>query len=256
VTGSGGTHSGRTAVVTGAARGLGQVIAVGLAQRGARIVAVDLRSCEETAAQIKEAGGSCTSFQADVGSPEDVGRLAEEVHADVGPVTILVNNAGIAKYTLFPDVTYEEWREVVTNNLDSQFLVSRVFAPDMIEAKWGRIVNVSSSVIYTAGTSLSAYMSSKHGSLGLTNALANDLGGYGITVNAVSPAPTRTPMMDEAIEAGVLTAERLQRGAQAQAIKEPGKPEDMLGAVLFLSSDEASFITAQFLVADGGLSRR
>ena len=126
----------------------------------------------------------------------------------------------------------------------------------MVERGWGRIVNVASSSILTATPGLVAYMTSKGGVLGLTSALANDLGRHGITVNAVSPGLTRTPAVDADIAAGTLTEAMLDAAVATQAIPRPGTPDDLVGLVLFLTGKEASFVTGQFIVADGGATRR
>lgn len=245
----------RVAVVTGAARGFGRSIAEGLAARGDRVVAVDVRDPVETAALIEAAGGTCVAAVADVSSPDAVAGLAERVRAELGQCEILVNNAGLMRSTPFLELDYDAWSELLRANLDSQFLTAKAFAPDMVEAGWGRIVNVSSSSLRTSTPGITAYMASKGGVAGLTSGLANDLGPHGITVNAVSPGFTVTPGVEEDIRAG-----RVPPGAEAaivaqQAIPRPGTPRDLVGAVLFLTSEDASFVTGQFLVVDGGMTR-
>ncbi len=251
------THRDRVTVVTGAARGIGQAIAEGLAARGARVAAVDLRDAGETARAIEKAGGECAALVCDVASPRDVGRLVGEVHTALGPCEILVNNAALlVPPAPIDDVDYDLWRRVLTVNLDSQFLMAKAFLPDMVARRWGRIVNVASTSIYTATRGLVPYMASKGGVMGLTSGLANDVAQHGITVNAVSPALTRTPAVDEAIATGALTPEALDATAEMQAIKRRGSPQDVVGAVCFLTSDDAYFVTGQLLAADGGLTRR
>lgn len=186
------THQGRVAVVTGAARGLGAAIARGLARRGAVVAAVDLAAPEQTRREIEETGGTCVPLVADVSDPAAVRALHDAVLAACGPTDILVNNAGIAGMAALTDVDFAHWRRVLSTNLDSQFLMSAAFAVDMRERGWGRIVNMSSSAIYTNTTGMTPYLASKAGILGLTSGLANDLAPFGITVNAVSPANRRS----------------------------------------------------------------
>ena len=246
------THDGRVAVVSGAARGIGRALAEGLASRGAHVVAVDVLDAGETAEAVAAAGGECTPLAADVGAADEVARLASEV----GRCDVLVNNAALLGRTPFLELGHERFRETLRVNLESQFLLARAFAPGMVERGWGRIVNVASSSLLTPTPGLVAYMTSKGGVLGLTSALANDLGPHGITVNAVSPGLTRTPGVDADIAAGILPEDALDAMTAAQAIPRPGRPEDLVGLVLFLTGKEASFVTGQFIVADGGATRR
>jgi NAD(P)-dependent dehydrogenase (short-subunit alcohol dehydrogenase family) len=250
------THEGRVAVVSGAARGIGRAIAEGLAARGARVAAADLLDPVETMRAIADSGGDCAGVVADVGSEQDVQRLREEVHARLGRCDVLVNNAALLRQTPLHELDYELWREVLRCNLDSQFLMARAFLPDMIESGWGRVVNVASSSVLTSTRGLVAYMASKGGVLGLTSALANEVGRHGITVNAVSPGLTRTPGVDDDIRSGRLPEQALDAVVAQQAIPRAGTPSDVVGAVLLLTSDDASFMTGQFLVVDGGMTRR
>ncbi len=246
------THEGRVAVVSGAARGIGRALAEGLAARRAHVVAVDVLDSEETAAAIAAADGTCMALVADVGSPLEVARVAREV----GRCDVLVNNAALLGTTPFLALDHELFRETLRVNLESQFLLARAFAPGMVERGWGRIVNVASSSLFTSTPGLAAYMASKGGVLGLTSALANDLGPHGITVNAVSPGLTRTPGVDADIGAGILSPAAIDAAVAAQAIPRHGTADDLVGLVLFLTGDDASFVTGQFLVADGGATRR
>ncbi|MCX5555579.1 SDR family NAD(P)-dependent oxidoreductase [Streptomyces sp. NBC_00038] len=249
------THAGRVAVVTGAARGLGAAIARGLARRGATVAAVDLTAAERTQEEIEQAGGTCVPLIADVSDPGAVRALHEAVRAACGPTDILVNNAGIAGVAPLADVDFAHWRRVLATNLDSQFLMATAFAADMRERGWGRIVNMSSSSIYTTTMNMTPYMASKAGILGLTSGLANDLAADGITVNAVSPAFTRTPLIDETVAEGAMPPDINSLLAHEQAIKRQAVPEDMVGTVLFLTGDDAEFVTAKFIAADGGYTR-
>jgi NAD(P)-dependent dehydrogenase (short-subunit alcohol dehydrogenase family) len=250
------THAGRIAVISGGARGIGRALAEGLASRGAVVVAVDVLDARETADAIASRGGQCVSLVADVGAPGDVAKLAKQVRSTVGACDVLVNNAGLLGITPFLELDHERFRETLRVNLESQFLLAKAFAPGMVERGWGRIVNVASSSLLTAASGLVAYMTSKGGVLGLTSALANDLGARGITVNAVSPGLTRTPGVDADIAAGVLPDSALDAVVATQAIPRLGTAQDLVGLVLFLTGDDASFLTGQFIVADGGATRR
>ncbi len=249
------THEGRVAVVTGAARGLGAAIARGLARRGATVAAVDLSAAERTQREIEEAGGKCVPLIADVSDPKAVRALHEAVLAACGPTDILVNNAGIAGLAPLAEVDFAHWRRVLSTNLDSQFLMAATFAVDMRERGWGRIVNMSSSAIYTTTMDMTPYLASKAGILGLTSGLANDLAPFGITVNAVSPAFTRTPLIDETVADGAMPPDIDSLLAGEQAIKRRATPEDIVGTVLFLTGDDSEFVTAKFIAADGGYTR-
>jgi NAD(P)-dependent dehydrogenase (short-subunit alcohol dehydrogenase family) len=257
-----GSHDGKVAVVTGAAGSIGSALCTGLAERGARVVAVDVREPASVVEQLTEAGGECAGLRADISSEQDVAALPGAVKQQFGHCDILVNAAGIGAYMPFRQADYATWRQVLSVNLDGQFLMCKAFVPGMIERRWGRIVNVSSTSLHTSTPGLTSYMASKGGVLGLTSALANDLAEYGITVNAVSPSyvpntglgsdysdpdhPKPPPAMPEEMEQFVIGA---------QAIKRLSTPRDMVGLVLFLSSDDAAFVTAQFMAADGGLTR-
>ena len=243
-------------MVSGAARGIGRALAEGLAAGGTVIAAVDINTSDETAEAIRAAGGTCCPFVCDVADEGAVHALHADVQAELGPCAILVNNAAELHRASFADLDYATWRRVIRTNLDSQFLMARAFLPDMAAASWGRIVNVASSSLFTSTPGLAAYMASKGGVVGLTSALANDLGELGITVNAVSPGLTRTPGVESDIAAGVLPADAPERVIEQQAIPRAGLPQDLVGVVCFLASDAASFMTGQLLVVDGGMTRR
>jgi 3-oxoacyl-[acyl-carrier protein] reductase len=245
----------RVALVTGAARGIGAAIAVGLAADGARVAAVDLNDPEETAAAIRAAGGECVPIVADVATEDGARAAAAQTREALGPVGILVNNAAQLGSVPIFDLDYEAWRRMLTSNLDSQFLMTKAVLDDMVGLGWGRIVNVASSSLLTSTPGLTAYMAGKGGVLGLTSGLANDLGRHGITVNAVSPGLTRTPGVEADVRAGVIPAQALEDAVALQAIPRPGTPEDVVGAVVFLAGDGASFLTGQFIVVDGGMTR-
>jgi NAD(P)-dependent dehydrogenase (short-subunit alcohol dehydrogenase family) len=244
------THKARIAVVTGAARGIGQAVAVGLANRGAAVVGVDIADCGETRALVEACGADWLGVVADVSAPDDVARLAREVLARFDRCDILVNNAGIFPTCAFDELSFEEWRRVLAVNLGSQFLMSKAFVPSMKAGGWGRIVNFTSGSVQLAVENTTAYKASKMGIIGLTRAMSADLGKFGITVNAASPSLTRTPGILESSNA----TQKLAAISNMQAIKRVSEPEDVVGLVLFLTGDDSHFVTGQTILADGGLS--
>ena len=199
-----GELSGRTALVTGASRGIGAAIAVALAREGAA-VAVNYREREiparEVAGRIVGAGGRALTVQADVTRAGEVERLIRTVEADLGPVDILVNNAGIARVQAIDQVTGQDWDEVLAANLKSCFLVTQAVLPGMRARRWGRIVNLSSVAAQTGGMVGPHYAASKAGLHGLTHCYASALAPEGITVNAIAPALIDTEMVPDAFRA-------------------------------------------------------
>lgn len=238
------THAGRIAVVTGAAQGIGRAIAVQLAGRGAKVVLVDIRDPSETAALI---GESARSVTADVSTDTGWHHIAEETDRAFGRADIVVNNAGIYPKAHIDDLTYETWRRTLAVNLDSHFFSAKHFVPRMRRNKWGRFVNISSNSIGIAITGRSHYMASKMGVIGFVRGLANDVAADGITVNAVLPALTDTPGTSAHPE------EFKRLVWEQQAIKRFASADDIVGPVLFLTTDDAAFMTGQALVVDGGL---
>ncbi|MER7007259.1 SDR family oxidoreductase [Dactylosporangium sp. NPDC000555] len=245
------TLEGRVAVVTGAGRGIGQAICLGLAARGASVVAVDLVEPRETVEAAQELGGKALGLVADVSDAGNVARVGREIADRVGGCDILVNNAGIYPAKNIFDLDFAAWRRVLAVNLDSQFLMTKAVVDHMRRAGWGRIVNLTSNTIGLAMGGMTHYMASKMGVVGFTRALASDVARYGITVNAVGPTLTRTPGLSES---GV-NADAQQFVASLQAIRRQGEPEDVVGLVAFLAGEEARFITGQTIMADGGLVR-
>jgi NAD(P)-dependent dehydrogenase (short-subunit alcohol dehydrogenase family) len=177
-------------------------------------------------------------------------RVANEVLARFTRCDILVNNAGIFPTCSFDDLKFEEWRRVISVNLDSQFLMSKAFVPSMKEGGWGRIVNFTSGSVQLMTENTSAYKASKMGIIGLTLAMSADLGKFGITVNAASPSMTRTP----GILASANAAQKLTAISKMQAIKRVSEADDVVGLVLFLTGEDSHFVTGQTILADGGLS--
>jgi len=244
-------HAGRTAVITGGAAGIGQEYAVRLASEGAKIVVVDLGDASETLQKVKEAGSEAIAVACDVSDPGATAGLADAVK-DFGRVDILVNNAGIYPFVSIDDMTFEQWRQVMSVNLDSMFLVTKQFLPGLRAAGWGRIVNMASAMFHGGFAGCPHYVASKGGVIGFTRALAPELGRDGITINALAPSLVRSAGTSTGFhdEVGMFDAI-----AGMQSIARTQMPDDLSGVVSFLCSDDARFITGQTLVVDGGLVR-
>jgi len=239
------THEGKLALVTGAAQGIGQAIALALAQRGAQVIATDLVLPQETVNRI---GPKAFGLQLDV-TQEDAWRQASLQSRRFGEVDIVVNNAGYFPNHPVDELDPATWRRTMATNLDAHFLSAKFFLPAMRRKKWGRFVGISSNMVGLAIPGMSHYIASKMGIVGFMRGLANDVAGDGITANAVLPGLTDTA-------ASATQSDEQKRATwEQQAIKRLGQPADITGAVLFLTSDDAAFITGQAIVVDGGQYR-
>src|SRR5882724_7838471 len=239
------THEGRVALVTGAAQGIGQALALALAERGAEVIVTDLTLPQET---VNKIGPTGHAFQLDVTQEEDWRSLLLNSR-DLGGVDIVVNNAGYFPNRAIDDLDLATWRRTMATNLDAHFLSAKHFLPSMRRKKWGRFVGISSNMVGLAIPGMSHYIASKMGIIGFMRGLANDVAADGITANAVLPGLTDT-------SATASQSEEQKRATWGQqAIKRLGEPEDIAGAILFLTSDDAAFITGQAIVVDGGQYR-
>ena len=237
---------GQTAVVTGAARGLGLAAARRLAAEGARVALFD-RDGEALAAAVEGLGGEALSQVVDVTDEDQVGRGVQAVLSESGKIDVLVNNAGIYPHFPFEELTFADWRRVLATNLDSVYLCSHTVYPGMRQRGYGRIVNVSSATFFIGYPGLSAYVASKGGIIGFTRALASEAGPHGITVNAVTPGLIATEGVLGGEEAGLF-----DEIVPEQALGRRGDPEDIAECIAYLASPAAGFITGQTVNVDGG----
>jgi 3-oxoacyl-[acyl-carrier protein] reductase len=239
------THEGHVALITGAGQGIGQAIALALAERGARVIATDLKLPDETATKI---GAAAIPLQLDVTQEADW-RSAAVKSLEVGEVDIVVNNAGYFPNRPIEELDLPTWRKTMATNLDSHFLSAKYFLPAMKKKKWGRFIGISSNMVGLAIPGMSHYIASKMGIIGFMRGLANDVANDGITANAVLPGLTNTRATAPQSE------EQKRTTWEQQAIKRMEEPEDVTGAILFLTSEDAAFITGQAIVVDGGQYR-
>lgn len=244
---------GQTAIVTGAARGIGRDYALALAGAGASVVVADrdVDGAAKTVRLIGDAGGAARAFEVDVTDEEAVTALAAFAGSEFGGVDVLVNNAAIwagLRPATMTEVTLDEWTAVMTVNVTGVWLASRAVVPHMTERGGGAIVNQSSVGAYLGGPNVTHYATSKGAVNALTRAMARDLGPSGIRVNAIAPGQ----IANEAT-LSVVSGERLEAMTRQQCLPRAGGADDLTGPLVFLCSDEAKFMTGQVLVVDGGL---
>ncbi len=246
---SGWNHEGRLALVTGGSRGIGRAVARRLAEHGADVVLVDRSGDPEGPAiqEIRALGRRALHFRCDVSDPAAVQALAARVVEEAGPVSILVNNAGITRDNLFLRLKEDDWDTVLGINLKGAFHCIQSFSRGMLKERWGRVINMTSVVGLMGNKGQANYAASKAGVCGLTWSVAKELAERGITVNAVAPGFIVTDMtgvLPETVQADLLR--QIPAGRM-------GQPEDVAGVVSFLASDAASYITGQVIRVDGGM---
>ena len=230
----------KTALVTGGGSGIGQAIANRLRSDGYHVATLDLVASDEKSAHV-----------ADVTDRAAVETALAGVREDLGPVTILVNAAGMERFKRFTDLTFADFSRVIDVNLNGVFHCVQAVLPDMVEAGWGRIVNISSSSAQSGQPFMSAYVAAKAAVNGLTKSLALEYGPMGITVNAVPPGFIDTPMLRKSEERGLLGG-TVEEHIDRTPVRRVGKPEDIAAACSFLISEEAGYITGQILGVNGG----
>lgn len=242
----------KVAVVTGGGTGLGKQTAMNLAQAGANIVlaSIDLPSIEEVAGLIRMQGGSVIAVKTDVSREDQVHEMVKEAERSFGGIDILVNSAAIYPSKPFEEVSVEEWDQVFAVNSRGYFICAKAVTPHMKKQGWGRIINMSSITFFQGFPNLIHYVSTKGSVIGMTRALAREVGSYGITVNSISPGafPTAAEEIHPDREG------YNQRILESQCIKRRGTPDDIANTVLFFASDLSEFITGQTILVDGGWS--
>ena len=244
------TYTERTALVTGASRGIGRAIALALAAEGIRVVCVSRTesSCGPVAEEIEKAGGSARALPVDVGDSAAVAEAAKQVLEEFGAIDILVNNAGITRDGMLLRMSDEAWDEVLRTNLTSCFSWTRALAHPMARRRWGRIVNISSVVGIMGNAGQANYAAAKAGMIGLTKSLAREFASRNVTANVVAPGFIQTDMtavLDEPVRDSILKTIPLRRF---------GKPEEIASLVTYLCAEESGYVTGQVFTVDGGMA--
>ena len=239
------------AVITGAGKGIGRAVALRLAQDGYKIAVCYKNSksaAENTVSDIISKGGVSKAFQLDITDSQNVNSVISEIEKSFDEIDVLVNNAGIAEQSLFTDITDERWQKMIDTNLSGAFYCARAVLPFMIHRKKGKIINIASIWGETGGSCEVHYSAAKAGLIGMTKALAKEVGPSGITVNCVSPGVILTDMTSH------FDAETMNGLKDETPLGRIGTPEDIAGAVSFLASADADFITGQDIAVNGGMN--
>lgn len=238
---------GKVAVVTGSGSGIGRGIAVRFAREGAAVGVWDLNpeAAEETARIINEAGGKALAIGADCSDEAAIKDAADRTRAAFGPINVLVNNAGVAPFTPYMSIPHEDWDRVIAINLKGPHLCIRELLPAMLEAGWGRVINITSSSTQSGSFAQVHYVASKGGLLGMTKALALEFAASGVTFNMVPPGFIDTPMLRA-------SPVDIEQYSQTLPMKRPGTVEEMAAACAYLASDDAGYVTGQTISVNGG----
>ncbi len=242
----------RVAVVTGGAAGMGLGIVRRLCREGHKVAVLDVEgtAAKQAAEELRSTGGSALGVAVDVSDRAAVDDALRQVRSELGPVEIMVTSAGIDRFENFTDITPESWDRMIAVNLTGTFHCLQAAVPDMVRARWGRIVTISSSSAQSGSNRMAHYVASKGGVIGLTKALALELAPLGITVNTIPPGFIDTPMARRAEERGDLPS--IDAVAARTPVRRPGTPDDIAAACAFLCSDEAGYITGQQINVNGG----
>ncbi|WP_336971673.1 SDR family NAD(P)-dependent oxidoreductase [Sphingobium aromaticiconvertens] len=242
----------KVALVTGARAGIGKAIALRLAQEGIAVGVLDLiiKDARQVANDIVAAGGQAIALEANIADREQVQAALTTLRATFGPVTILVNNAGITGFVAFEDLTDSQWDDMMTVNLKGTFIVTQETLPDMKAAQWGRIVNISSSSAQTGAVRMAHYSASKGAMISLTRTLALELGPLGITVNNIPPGSVMNTIMSEANRQRMPLSEDVLLATLP--VRRLGEPEDIANACAWLVSEQSGYVTGQTIGVNGG----
>jgi NAD(P)-dependent dehydrogenase (short-subunit alcohol dehydrogenase family) len=242
----------RVAVVTGAASGMGLAIGKRLAANGRRVALLDLDGdgAERAAAEIRESGAQAIAATVDIADRAAIESALALVRSELGPVEIMVTSAGLDQFSPFTDITIEMWDRMIAVNLTGTFHCLQAVVPDMLAGGWGRIVTISSSSAQSGAPRMAHYVASKGGVIGMTKALAVELGPHGITVNTIPPGAIETPMTSRAEASGNLPGADVI--AKMIPVRRMGTPEDIAAACAFLCSEDAGYITGQQINLNGG----
>ena len=244
----------KAAIVTGAGSGIGRAIAQRLAEDGLAVAVLDLddRSAEQVADEIRQKGGEAIALgSVDVSERSQVDDAVGRVRKALGPVLVLITNAGVTGFKEFLKITDDRWDRIMQVNLNGPFYCTQAVLPDMVDAGWGRVVNISSSSAQSGQPYMVHYVTSKAGLIGFTKALALEVGPKGITVNTIPPGFIDTPMLRTSEERGVLGG-TVEHHAGQTPVRRAGRPEDIAAACSFLVSEDAGYITGQVLGVNGG----
>jgi NAD(P)-dependent dehydrogenase (short-subunit alcohol dehydrogenase family) len=240
------------AIVTGAAQGIGAAYARALAAEGAKVIIADILDGSELADEITASGGTAIAMTIDVTDANSIQSMVEDTLSRFGKIDILINNAALFANlgnNKFDDIPDDEWNNVMNVNVRGVWQVSKAVVPAMRERQYGKIVNIASTTALKGTPMMLHYVSSKGAVLAMTKAMAREVGDDGICINVVAPGLT---MSEGVLEKGVWTEEWIDRNVASRTLKRRAIPEDLVGAVLFLSSRDADFITGQTMVIDGG----
>lgn len=243
----------RVALITGGGVGMGAAISRRLARDGMAVAVLDVNAetAAAVAADIEAAGGRAMPVVADVSDRQQVEAAIDHVRKELGPIAVLVNNAGIENFSPFAEIEDAVWDRLMEVNLKGAYIVTQVALPDMLQARWGRIINISSFGAQIGAPTMVHYSASKGGIIAMTRSLALELGRSGITVNSIAPGFIDTPMARRAIDGGRFPLP-LEEMLKAYPIPRLGKPEEVAAACAYFASDDAGYVTAQLLGVNGG----